>query len=106
MNDGSIGSSSSSATTRANTDTFSLYDLIWNAIGNAFAPVSGGRGASSIADFTANKVLSLTRNLGRVMAGSLPVSIAQVFTNVGNVMTVPPVVYVAVAVEFPPSALL
>lgn len=88
MNDGSIGSSSSSATTRANTDTFSLYDLIWNAIGNAFAPVSGGRGASSIADFTANKVLSLTRNLGRVMAGSLPVSIAQVFTNVGNVMTV------------------
>lgn len=89
MNDGTIGSSSSAATTRANTDTFALYDLIWNSIGQNFAPVSTGvRGASSIADFTAGNTLALTRNLGRVMAGALPVSVAQAFTNTGNIITV------------------
>lgn len=69
MNDGSIGSASSAATTRANIDTFPLFDLIWNAVGDADAPVSGGRGASSIADFAANKRLTLTKQVGRVIAG-------------------------------------
>jgi len=69
MNDGSIGSAASAATTRANIDTFPLFDLIWNAVPDANAPVSGGRGASSIADFVANKTLTLTLQTGRVIAG-------------------------------------
>lgn len=72
-NDGSIGSPSSSATTRANVDTWQLYNLLWNSVLNTWSPVSGGRGSSSYADFTANKAITLTRNLGRVVAGINPV---------------------------------
>ncbi len=84
-NDGTIGSATSGATARSNIDTFPLYDLIWNAIPDSLAPVTGGRGASSIADFGNNKPMALTRNLGRVMAGALPVAASQSFTrNVNN----------------------
>lgn len=80
-NDGSIGSSSSSATARANTDTWPLYSLIWNGILDNWAPVVGGRGISAYADFSANKRLTLTRNLGRVLAGLNPVfDISSTFT--------------------------
>lgn len=72
-NDGSIGSSASSATCRANIDTWPLYNLIWNNVLDNWAPVSTGRGANAYADFTANKRLTLTRNLGRVIAGINPV---------------------------------
>ncbi len=68
-NDGTIGSPSSSATTRANADTWILYNLIWNSVNNTFAPVTGGRGANSYADFLANKSMSLTKALGRVLIG-------------------------------------
>lgn len=88
-NDGTIGSGLSSATTRANIDTFPLYDLIWNSIPDIYAPVTGGRGASSIDDFVANKPMALTRNLGRVMAGALATQITQGFTTpVANTLTV------------------
>jgi hypothetical protein len=81
-NDGSIGSSISSATTRANTDTWPLYNLLWNSVTNTYAPVSTGRGSSAIADFSANKTLTLSRNLGRVIAGTNPILSAPViFTN-------------------------
>ncbi len=86
-NDGTIGSSTSLATTRANIDTFPLYDLIWNAIPDSLAPVTGGRGVSSEADFGNNKAMALTRNLGRVMAGALPVIANQSFTRAGNTIT-------------------
>lgn len=66
-NDGTIGSAGSSATTRANADTQALYTLIWNAVSNTYAPVTGGRGASASADFAANKPLALTKMLGRAL---------------------------------------
>ncbi len=69
MNDGTIGSASSSATTRANADTESLYTLIWTNITDQWAPVTGGRGASAAADFAANKPLMLPKTLGRALAG-------------------------------------
>lgn len=69
-NDGSIGSASSGATTRANIDTFFLYKTIWDGVSNTFAPVTGGRGATSQADFAANKPLFLTKTLGRAIAGT------------------------------------
>lgn len=70
MNDGSIGSASSGATTRANADTETLYTLLWNNVSNTYAPVSTGRGASAAADFAANKTLTLPRALGRGLWGS------------------------------------
>lgn len=71
MDDRTIGSATSGATNRANTDTFPLYYLLWNAVIDQWAPVVGGRGASAIADFDANKAMSLTKALGRVFAGTL-----------------------------------
>lgn len=78
MDDGTIGSAASGATSNgglgASIDSFALYCLIWNNISNpssnAYAPVSGGLGASAVADFTANKPLQLPLALGRVLAGS------------------------------------
>lgn len=70
MNDGSIGNVSSGATTRANKDTFQLYKTIWDGVIDAWAPVSTGRGATAIADFIANKTLTLPLSLGRAMAGA------------------------------------
>jgi hypothetical protein len=69
MNDGTIGSASSGATTRANTDTSDLYTLIWTNVTDQWAPVTGGRGASAAADFAANKPLALPKTLGRALAG-------------------------------------
>jgi hypothetical protein len=66
-NDGTIGNAGSSATTRANADTQPLYTLIWNAVSNTYAPVTGGRGASAAADFAANKAIALTKMLGRAL---------------------------------------
>lgn len=91
MNDGTIGSASSGATTRANTDTFQLYDLLWTAM-NAnptYAPLFTNTGApstygaNSIADFSANKQMALTKVLGQVLAGTqttLPSNPTQVYT--------------------------
>lgn len=69
-NDGSIGSATSGATTRANADTQALYTLLWTNISNTYAPVSGGRGGSASADFAANKTLTLPAYLGRALAGA------------------------------------
>ena len=103
MNDGTIGNKDgggdSNATARDNNDTFPLFNLIWSIFNSsptlqALAPMftSAGSpttyGASAIADFTVYNQLSLTRNLGRVMAGALPVSVSQSFTSAANVLTV------------------
>lgn len=69
MADNTIGNVGSGAT-RANKDTFQLYKTIWDGVTNANAPVSTGRGATAIADFIANKTLTLPLSLGRAMAGA------------------------------------
>ncbi len=66
--DGTIGSASSGATNRANADTANLFSLLWNNVSNTYAPVSGGRGVSATADFSANKTITLVATLGRVLA--------------------------------------
>lgn len=65
--DGTIGDASSGASTRANADTQSLFALLWT-INDAYAPVSGGRGASAAADYAAHKTIGTTRVLGRMLA--------------------------------------
>lgn len=68
MNDGSIGSAASGATTRANADTSALFTLLWNNTADSACPVSGGRGASAAADYAANKTITLPKALGRALA--------------------------------------
>lgn len=62
--DGSIGSATSGATTRANTDTQALYYLLWANFADADAPVTGSRGATKEADWAANKKIGLPKLLG------------------------------------------
>lgn len=67
MNDGTIGSATSGATTRANADTETLYTLFWNNYDDELIPVTGGRGANAAADFSANKPMRLPLVLGRAL---------------------------------------
>lgn len=71
MDDGSIGSALSGATTRANEDTKDLFILLYLSISDSWALVSGGRSGTTeldaINDFNANKTLTLPRSLGRVL---------------------------------------
>lgn len=62
-----IGSATSGATERANSDTQSLFEYLWGADANL--TVSGGRGASANADWTANKTIALPDWRGRAIAG-------------------------------------
>jgi microcystin-dependent protein len=59
LNGTTIGSGSSGATQRANADTQSLFEYFWNALADAQATVSSGRGANATADFNANKTITL-----------------------------------------------
>lgn len=70
MQDESIGNAGSGATQRANMDTFQLYKTLWDAVSQTWAPVSGGRGSSAVADFLAGKTLTMPRTLGRVLGGA------------------------------------
>lgn len=55
QNGRTIGSLASGATERANADTQPLYEYIWNTFADTLCPVTGGRGASAAADYSANK---------------------------------------------------
>lgn len=88
-NNGTIGSASSNATTRANIDTFPLFSTIWTAMSASqnYAPMytSAGAltayGASAIADFSANNQISLTKTLANAIAGTTSlIPTAQTFT--------------------------
>lgn len=61
-----IGSATSGATERANSDCQALFTFLWNA--DALLPVSGGRGVSAIADWGANKTIGLPDCRGKALA--------------------------------------
>lgn len=61
-----IGSSTSGATERANADTQQLFEFLWDT---PLLTVSGGKGASANADWTANKTITLPDMRGRTIAG-------------------------------------
>jgi len=67
---GTLGSAISGGTTRANADTESLFEFLWNNLADAEAPVSTGRGASAQADFDANKNITIPDYQGRSPIGS------------------------------------
>lgn len=63
-----IGNGVSGALLRANDDTQTLFELYWNTFSdNNLVPVSGGRGVSATADFTAGKTLQLGIMAGRAV---------------------------------------
>ncbi|MCK1465779.1 hypothetical protein IVB34_47725 [Bradyrhizobium sp. 2] len=62
-----IGSATSGATERANSDVQALFVYLWAADANL--SVSGGRGASAAADWAANKRIALPDWRGRALAG-------------------------------------
>jgi hypothetical protein len=59
MNGQTIGNATSGATQRANADTQSLFVYLWQNFSNAHCVVSGGRGATALADSTAGKTIAL-----------------------------------------------
>jgi len=71
-NDGSLGNAGSGATLYGHATASVLFTILWNTFPNSLCPVSGGRGASAIADFAALKNITITRMMGRVLiaAGS------------------------------------
>jgi hypothetical protein len=83
LNGRTIGSASSGATERANADAQVLFEYFWNA--DSTLVVSTGRGASSLADWTANKTIAVPDMRGKVMAGldDMGNSAAGAFTGVG-----------------------
>lgn len=80
MNDGSIGSAASGATTLASAQASALYTLLWNQIPDTWCPVAGGRGASAAADFSANKAMFLPATVGRALCNSGTAVLNQTFT--------------------------
>ena len=62
-----IGSATSGATERANSDTQALFQYLWGSDPNL--AVSGGRGVSAAADWAANKTIALPDLRGRTVAG-------------------------------------
>lgn len=69
-NDGSIGSASSGATTRANSDTYNLFMLMWNIPACGVQTFSGASAnkTTAIQDWSSNKRLILPKVLGRALA--------------------------------------
>lgn len=73
---GTIGSTASGATTRANADTIDLYTHLWNTFNNTKLPIQNSsgaastRGSSAAADFAANKRLPLFDTRTRFIRGS------------------------------------
>lgn len=59
MNGLTIGNATSGATQRANADTQNLFTYLWQNFTNAHCAVTGGRGVSALADFTAGKTIAL-----------------------------------------------
>jgi hypothetical protein len=67
MNDSTIGPVGSGAAFASGT-AWPLYEVLWDNITDARAPVSTGRGASALDDWNAGKTITLLRVLGRALA--------------------------------------
>jgi hypothetical protein len=66
LNGRTVGSATSGATERANADCEALFEYLWDTDANL--SVSTGRGASSAADWAANKTITLPDWRGRALA--------------------------------------
>jgi hypothetical protein len=69
MNGNTLGNLASGATEYAAANANNLFSFLWNGLPNSIAAVSGGRGVSAPADFTANKTIVIPSMQGLVAAG-------------------------------------
>ena len=69
-NGNTLGSATSGAAERANSDAQPLFEFLWNNFSNTICPVISGRGASSLADWTANKQITLPDKRGNTAIGA------------------------------------
>ncbi len=53
-----VGNAASGVSERANADTQTLFEYLWNNCANEICGVSSGRGGSAAADFAANKTIA------------------------------------------------
>jgi hypothetical protein len=87
MNNGTIGNTNSNATSRGNVDCWPLFNLLWQAFqafnsgsANPLAQMvnsSGaaiGYGVNAITDFTNGHAITLTKAMGQVIMGTVPLS--------------------------------
>lgn len=65
-----IGSATSGASERANADCQNLFLYLWNKYSNSKCPVVGGRGANAVADWGANKQITMPDKRGRGVVGA------------------------------------
>ena len=97
LNDGTIGNSFSNSTTRADSNTWLLYNIIWNGSTSTDCPIynsSGNpvsKGGSSLADWNSNNQIQLPLSVGKVSAnrGSTGFTAnSQAYTSTGFILTV------------------
>jgi hypothetical protein len=69
LNGDTLGDASSGATQADNSYSV-LFQLLWNGMADAQAPVVGGRGASAAADWVAHKKITLPDARGRAVVGT------------------------------------
>jgi microcystin-dependent protein len=69
LNGDMLGDASSGAT-QASDSYSALFQLLWNSMADAQAPVVGGRGASAAADWAAHKKITLPDARGRAVIGT------------------------------------
>jgi hypothetical protein len=69
MNGNTLGNTGSAATEYAAADASALFSMMWSNLPDSIATVSGGRGASAAADFSANKTIVIPTMQGLVGAG-------------------------------------
>ncbi len=72
MNGGTIGNASSAATLLASQTAIRLFIHLWDSLSDSEAAVSGGRGASALADFAANKTIVVPNHAGYGSLGKTP----------------------------------
>jgi len=64
-----IGSATSGASERANADCQPLFEYLWNTYDNTRCPVVGGRGATALDDWNANKQITMPDKRGYIPGG-------------------------------------
>lgn len=69
LNGQTIGSATSGATQRANSDTQAQFVYLWGQCDDTKCPVPGGRGLTALADFNGNKQITLPDMRGKVPVG-------------------------------------
>ena len=88
MNDGTIGNHLSNGSARHNQDVWKLFNLIWTLAkpydsGSTFNPIAqmytsagslANYSSTALADYNANNALALTKAMGKVLLGTVPLA--------------------------------